>query len=280
MLATALAAALFASTATAVPKPVASGAPWTVAERAVLARDLDGLLSRAATVQGAHAGLLAVETATGHVLYARDAGDAFTPASSFKVLTGSAALATLGPDFTFETSVGAASSAAGTRLVLVGGGDALLRASDLEQAAAAVAGAGITSVAGVDADASYYDAEGYEPGWSWDDFPYYYAPLVSALCLEDNVVHATLTPGAEVGDRPGLTLQPPATLAIENRAMTGAPRSPDTVDVAREHATIVFTGSIPQDRVPEHLDAAVPDPNRYALEVFSDALVRHGVHID
>lgn len=269
-----------------LPKPVAAGAPWTAAEVERLRVDLDAILAGAKTLRDAHAGLLAIETKSQRVLYARHAGDVFVPASNFKVVTGSAAMAKLGPAFTFKTTVGvtpvldAGSNApVSYRLVLVGGGDALLRAADLDAAAVAVAAAGIGPIAELAADNSYFDQQRYGAGWSWDDFPFYYAPVVSALCLEDNVVHVTVTPGPSPGAAPTYTLVPAVTLSIVNRATTGAAKSKVTVDVDREGSQIILTGSIPQNAKPEKIDAAVPDPERYALDVFAQALAAHGVSV-
>ncbi|MBV8601063.1 MAG: D-alanyl-D-alanine carboxypeptidase/D-alanyl-D-alanine-endopeptidase, partial [Candidatus Eremiobacteraeota bacterium] len=256
-------------------KPVAAGASWTAAEVAALQHDVDAIVDGSPTLKGAHSGILAVETATGRVLYARATDDAFMPASTMKVLTGSAALALLGPSFTFKTRVALADD---NRLILSGGGDALLRAADLDAAAAAVAAAGITSVAGLAADDGYFDRRPYPDGWVWDDFPFYFAPVVSAVCLEDNVLHAVITP-ASPGAPPAVALAPTSSLATENRATTGPPGSKDTLDVDRDGSTILFVGSIPANAKPEKLDAAVPDPPAYALDVFARALAAHGVSV-
>src|SRR5260370_351337 len=67
-------------------------------------------------------------------------------------------------------------------IYLRGGGDALLRSKDLDDAAAALAAQGVKSISGaLITDASHYDAQRWGYGWSWDDLPYYYAPVVTAL---------------------------------------------------------------------------------------------------
>jgi len=164
-------------------------------------------------------------------------------------------------------------------LVLAGGGDALLRASDLDAAAAAVASAGITAVGDVVADDGYFDRQPYPAGWVWDDVPFYFAPVVNALSLEDNVVHAVVTPAASAGAPPAVALSPASSVVTANRATTGAPNGKLTLDVDREGSTILFVGSIPANAKPEKLDAAVPDPVRYALDVFTRALAAHGVAV-
>jgi len=161
--------------------------PWTPAQIAKLHADVDRMLSSAQTLRGAHVGFLAVDTRTGRVLYEHHADDAFMPASTLKVITGSAALATLGPDFTFTTQVATLTDGTSTKLVLIGGGDALLNANDLDDAAAAVAAANVGPISEIDADTSRFDQERYGYGWTLDDLPEAYAPPLTALCYQDNV---------------------------------------------------------------------------------------------
>ena len=75
---------------------------------------------------GTHLGVVVTDLANGRVLYSRNASSAFTPASTTKVATATAALQVLGPGARFTTRVvtGATKSAA----VLVGGGDPTLAA--------------------------------------------------------------------------------------------------------------------------------------------------------
>lgn len=179
---------------------LAGALAWSAPQIASLHADVDHMLASAKTLGGTHVGLLAVDTQTGRVLYARDADDAFMPASTLKVLTGSASLATLGPDFTFKTEVATLPAldpsvpAGAVRLVLVGGGDARLKASDLDAAAAAVAAADLGPIVEVDADTSLFDQERYGYGWTIDDIPNAYAPVLTALCLDDNVTGDTPLP--------------------------------------------------------------------------------------
>ncbi|MGB0101275.1 MAG: D-alanyl-D-alanine carboxypeptidase/D-alanyl-D-alanine-endopeptidase [Nocardioides sp.] len=74
--------------------------------------------------------LATVADLDGTLLYSRGTGEAI-PASTLKLLTATAALEVLGPDHTFATTV----VADGRRVVLVGGGDPLLSAADLQRLA-------------------------------------------------------------------------------------------------------------------------------------------------
>lgn len=282
-----------------VPKPQASGAPWSDAQISALGANLDAMLAGAKAVRGAHVGIHAVDAREGRVLYSRNADDAFQPASTFKLLVGSAALDRLGPDWRARTILTANGTIdAGGRLdgalVLRGGGDPLLRASDLAAAADAVAAAGIKHVGGPFViDDSRFDQQRYGNGWSVDDLPFYYAPVVSATTLEDGVVHLTIAPGAVAGapGKLGWAPQagadesaPPACPAasddahLVNAVVTGASDAKDTVDVERGPCGVIrVTGTIPLGAKPDEVDAAVPSPERYVQRVFAAALAAHGI---
>ena len=280
-------AADMSSTATLV-RPAPGGSPWTVAEVAQLRSKLERLLA-APTLRGAQVGLVAIDTVRGNVLISQNADQEFMPASNFKLLVGSAALQRLGPAFTYATGVlSDAPVQNGTlagNLYLRGGGDAHLTAKDLDSAAAALAAAGLRSVNGsVVTDASHFDNQRLGDGWSWDDLAYYYAPVVTALTLDDNVIHMYMSPGATIGSPVALRVEPQSdAFTIDNRMTTGPKTSKDTSDIVRPWdapRTIRLTGNYPLGaKESGDLQPAVPDPESLAGDVFARALAAHGITV-
>jgi D-alanyl-D-alanine carboxypeptidase/D-alanyl-D-alanine-endopeptidase (penicillin-binding protein 4) len=125
---------------------------------------------------GPRLGVEVADAGTGEVLYSDNAQTLATPASTTKVATAVAALAVLGPDARFRTSVRQGSDG----IVLVGGGDPTLavngyppsaypRPATLAALAASTARAlvaeGRRSVR-LSYDASLYSGAGMAPGWS------------------------------------------------------------------------------------------------------------------
>jgi D-alanyl-D-alanine carboxypeptidase/D-alanyl-D-alanine-endopeptidase (penicillin-binding protein 4) len=167
------------------PHPSATGAPWSRAARAHLARAIDALLAGAPALRGAHVGFYALDTVHGDILYTRAPDDAFVPASTLKLITGSYALARLGPAFQFQTTA-YVDRHTGT-LTVRGSGDPLIDGEILMQLARAVRAAGVTRLpGGVQLDAGAIVSEPYPPGWAWDDLTAAYAAPRSSLTYDEN----------------------------------------------------------------------------------------------
>lgn len=125
---------------------------------------------------GSHLGVEVADAATGQVLYSANASSLATPASTTKLVTAVASLATLGPNARFATTV----RQVGGTVVLVGGGDPTLAvnsypSSDYPQPATlaqlaartarALAARGRRSVR-LGYDTSLYSGPGLAPGWT------------------------------------------------------------------------------------------------------------------
>ncbi|HET9096749.1 MAG TPA: D-alanyl-D-alanine carboxypeptidase/D-alanyl-D-alanine-endopeptidase [Candidatus Baltobacteraceae bacterium] len=268
--------------------PAPGGSAWNAHQIAQLRRDLARILS-APALRGAQVGLLVQDTVRGTVLYSQNADQEFMPASNFKLLVGSASLQRLGTNFAFVTNVAsdapAQAGVVGGNLYLHGGGDAHLTAKDLDDAAAALAAQGIKRVDGaLVTDPTRYDSQRYGYGWSWDDLPYYYAPVVTALELEEGTVHMTFSPGPSPGALAVLRVWPQSNAyTIDNQLVTGPAGSKDTSDIVRiwnKPDTIEITGSYPFGaKESGDVNPAVPDPQSYAGDVFARALAAHGITV-
>jgi D-alanyl-D-alanine carboxypeptidase/D-alanyl-D-alanine-endopeptidase (penicillin-binding protein 4) len=259
-----------------IVQPVAGTSAWASDDVAKLGADLDAMIAASPALRGAHFGIYAVDTATGDVLYDRDADREIQPASTLKLVVGSAALDDLRPAFAFRTTLAFASEPGvdGSRsLVMTMAGDPTFSYADVKQALQALP-AGPIDAAYVDDSA--FDDRPYPAGWTWDDFAQDYAPSVSAATLDENVVSLDVAPGAKVGERARVRFDDgrPFKIALDRscdpaandlivvaRATTGAAGSDDTIDVARTpDGCPKIIGSIPLGAAPESIGAAVPNP--------------------
>lgn len=275
------------ATPTEPPLPAPAGTAWTRAQNAAMHKKIAALL-KSPTLRGAQIGFYAIDTVRHNELYSLNTDEEFQPASNFKLIAGSTAAWKLGPAFSYVTRVLADSSSGSTvhgNLYLRGGGDNALNEHDLDAAAAALAARGITHVDGaLVTDASHFDHQQYGYGWSWDDLPYYYAPVITALELDDGIVNVTMIPGKNVGDPVDLRVWPQSSAyTIDDLMTTGPSTSHDTSDIARPWSnfnTIDILGNYPLGaKESGNIVPAVPDPEAFAGDVFLRALQAHGITV-
>ncbi|MFF8592010.1 D-alanyl-D-alanine carboxypeptidase/D-alanyl-D-alanine-endopeptidase [Streptomyces sp. NPDC015220] len=189
------AAVLMGLDGTAAPVRPAAGA-------AALSDVLDPLLADTALGTGHSA--VVVDVASGSRLYGRDADRAFTPASTTKIATATAALSALGPDHRFTTR--AALEPDTGELVLVGGGDPTLTAREddrgwaslrtlADYTAAALAERGLSEVT-LSYDTTLYAGSGLHPIGVNDNL----ARVTALTADEARTDGSTSGPAPRVGD--------------------------------------------------------------------------------
>jgi D-alanyl-D-alanine carboxypeptidase/D-alanyl-D-alanine-endopeptidase (penicillin-binding protein 4) len=210
--------------ATGGPTPLA-GAPnapaWSSRELAALQAQLRAAFGASALATSG----IAVVDGNGRPLFVRRERTAMTPASTFKVLVGAAALRTLGPNYRFSTTLESAEDPAGGEVhgdvYLVGTGDPLLTRDDLRGGIAALARSGVREITGdVVADASVFSGAEQNRAWEPDDLQYGYAAGTSALSLDQGTVEFHLLPSS-----PGLparirALPPSSAVRVHGGVMT------------------------------------------------------------
>ncbi|MFE7706025.1 D-alanyl-D-alanine carboxypeptidase/D-alanyl-D-alanine-endopeptidase [Streptomyces sp. NPDC057486] len=257
-----------------------------------LSETLDRILGDT-RLDGAQVGVVVSDARTGQTLYQRNGDGRLVPASSTKLLTSAAAMATLGPDYRFSTDVFADGSRHGTvlqgDLYLRGTGDPTMLAEDYDRLAAAVAAAGIRRVTGrLVADDTRFDSSRLGTSWAADDESAYYSSQISPLTVapdtdyDAGTVSLTVTPGAAPGEAPAVKVTPPNDyVRIDNGATTVASGESRAITVDRLHGsnTIVVSGRIPVESAPTTSWISVWEPTGYAAAVFADALAAHGVKV-
>jgi D-alanyl-D-alanine carboxypeptidase/D-alanyl-D-alanine-endopeptidase (penicillin-binding protein 4) len=248
--------------------------------------------------------------ASGRILYAWNAGKAFRPASTLKLVTTAAALDAYGPDARLRTTLETAGRLDGLGRILgdvflVGRGDPNLSArfskgrptAAFEAMAEALVAAGVRRIEGrlVGHEGAFApDRRG--SSWTWEDLAWGHGTEISALSFADNLVEAALAPGERVGDPAVLQLVPDAgcldvvssVTTTEVRAQaTGQAASDDDEDddvneliLLREPGSndVRLTGKLPlggewNGRL------AVADPASCAAAVFASVLEAKGIQV-
>ena len=281
--------------------PLAAEDGWKVKLQAILDEP---------TYKQAHWGVLAVDQATGDVLFEHNAHKLFAPASVTKLYSVAAALDALGADYRFETpiyrrgEVDAAGQLDGD-LILVASGDLTLggrttpegkisfQNSDhtyasggaiskiteadplagLRELAQQVAAAGIKSVKGdVLIDDRLFDRE--ESTGSGPD-------LVSPVTLNDNLVDVVVTPASEIATRATFDWRPKTALLNVDCAVRTVAEDADT-DVSISWSgpgRVVLRGKISLGHSPVLCVADWSDPEFYVRGCLIEELSRAGVEV-
>jgi len=249
-------------------------------------------------------GIEVASLSTGKTLYSQNADKLFTPASNTKLFTTAAALALIGPDYKFHTTV----ETAGTLdrygrlngdLVLVGHGDPNLSGRELPydlrtqrnddpiQALEALADAlvqkGVKFIDGdIVADDSYFAFERYGEGWSQDDLVWADGAPVSALTINDNVVFVNILPADRPGEKAFVSVKPFADYyRLDNRIITTPAGTGRKFFVNREPGSTVLTlwGNMPLDDAGANEALAIEDPAEFAAGLFRRLLEKRGIVI-
>jgi D-alanyl-D-alanine carboxypeptidase/D-alanyl-D-alanine-endopeptidase (penicillin-binding protein 4) len=249
-------------------------------------------------------GIEVVSAVTGEVLYSQNGDKLFTPASNTKLFTTAAALALIGPDYKFRTTV----ETTGTLdrygrlngdLVLVGRGDPNLSGRELpydlktqrnddpiqalESLADALVQKGVKFIDGdIVADDSYFAFERYGEGWSQDDLVWSDGAPVSALTINDNVVFVNILPADRPGEKAFVSLKPFADYYhLDNRIITTPAGTGRKFFVNREPGSMVLTlwGNMPVDDAGTNEALAIDDPAEFAAVLFRQLLEKRGIVI-
>ncbi|MDE0483049.1 MAG: D-alanyl-D-alanine carboxypeptidase/D-alanyl-D-alanine-endopeptidase [Candidatus Poribacteria bacterium] len=198
-----------------------------------LQADIDAVLQDALFTT-ASIGIKVVAVETGEVIYAKNANKLHHPASTTKLFTAATALAKLGSDYRFKTTLYTDTTKDAQvvgNIYLKGSADPVLQSDDIVELCEALAQTGVKIIQGnIVVDETYLDTVQEGPGWMWDDKPL----RISALSIR------SIEPDVKTGSR---------TIACGNLLKTTLKQK--GIDVMGE----VVLGTVPSDanRVAAHL---------------------------
>jgi D-alanyl-D-alanine carboxypeptidase/D-alanyl-D-alanine-endopeptidase (penicillin-binding protein 4) len=263
----------------------------------ILAAELDSVLHGAEFSRSLW-GVVVRSLDDGSTLYQRNADLLFKPASNQKLVTGAAALASLGAGFRWRTPVIATGPVRGDTLSgdllvagrgdptwsqrVAGGADIL---AALRPWADSLRSRGVRVVAGTIAgDASWFTDGPFGEGWMWDDLPYYYNAPVGALTFNEGVAIVEVRPGEAVGAPASATLFPasaPLRLFVTALTVPAADSATARIEWTRGFASdsVPIGGTIRLGRAPLRLAVAVNDATAYTVAALGQVLRESGITV-
>ncbi|MDP4222463.1 MAG: D-alanyl-D-alanine carboxypeptidase/D-alanyl-D-alanine-endopeptidase [Bacteroidota bacterium] len=236
-----------------------------------------------------------LDATDGRIVYQYDSEKSLIPASVLKLITSSAALELLGPQYRFRTLLGYSGSLNRTTgkltgdLIIKGGGDPALGSeyfsdhysSLFKNWIVAVKDLGIKKIEGrVLVDDSRYDYQPVPPKWLWEDLGNYYGAGVYGLSVFDNTFRIHFRTLSE-GTLPEIISITPASCKYElsNWLIASGDKDNGYVFSAPYGNSGWLGGSIPANREDFVLRASIPDPPLFLAKVLNNMLDSAGIKI-
>lgn len=256
-------------------KAAATPAPTTV----------EGMLE-SDQLKGAKVGVYVKSLADGRTVFGHNIDKPFIPASTNKVVTGAAALRTLGPKYQYRTEVLADSrvSVDGTingNLYVKGYGDPSITLEEAWLIAHQIRGLGVKTVTGdIVGDATYFSPEGFydRSVWHYANPSAYVTPM-GALAINFNTVMGHVAAGPKDG-APALATLDPANdfFTIDNQVTTCESCRP-VITMRLEGRRAVLMGKARVGMEPWSGFLPVSDATAFSMSSLKGLLANEGVTV-
>lgn len=262
----------------------------TRTEKMSLQESIDHILEQK-ELAGSLVGLTVKHATDGDVLFSHQEDIRLHPASNMKLLTGAAALETLGEDFRFQTEIltdgKQIENTLHGNLYIKGKGDPALLKSDLDDFASELKALGIDTIDGnLVGDDTWYDDIRLSQDLNWSDEPFHTGAQISALSLSPNEDYDVGTVIVEVtqektneGQADIRVIPETDYVTLVNQTKIVPSGEPKQITVEREHGTnqIMVKGNMPEDSNVHSSWVSVWEPTGYVLSVFRNALADKGI---
>ncbi|MCX7995410.1 MAG: D-alanyl-D-alanine carboxypeptidase/D-alanyl-D-alanine-endopeptidase [candidate division WOR-3 bacterium] len=233
-------------------------------------------------LKNAHYGICILDLENDSIVYDYNGEKVFIPASNMKIITTAAALYFLGKNFQYRTLLYLRGKIHGKKLhgdiILQGGGDPYFSIKDMERFVDKIRKLDIDEITGgiliID---DYFTSERLPVGWAWHYLDAKYAPEISALSFNKNVVSVRIRP-SNIGDIAPVSIYPSTCyVKLVNSIKTTANSENLIIFRKPEENVIIVEGTIKNAR---DIDIAVKDPALFAGEYLKERLSAIGIKIN
>jgi serine-type D-Ala-D-Ala carboxypeptidase/endopeptidase (penicillin-binding protein 4) len=215
-------------------------------------------------------------------LFTRNPTSLLIPASNNKLFTTAAALSKLGASYRIRTPIfGNSTGPQLDSLRIIGQGDPTLTTTGLDRAIQQLKARGIRSINQVIGDDTTFQGPLFSPLWDAEDVGQAYAPPVSSLILNQNIIGITLFP-QRVGQPLRIQWDDPTDAKdwqLRNDSLTVAPQSSEYIDIARTGSVIALKGQLKAGAEPDLQGVAVTNAGNYLVAKLRDRLTASGIPV-
>ncbi|XXF79148.1 D-alanyl-D-alanine carboxypeptidase/D-alanyl-D-alanine-endopeptidase [Myxococcaceae bacterium GXIMD 01537] len=223
----------------------------------------------------------------GGVVFSHNADELLNPASNMKLVTAATALATLGPEYRFDTEFlidpELGEDGKVKTLYVRGKGDPTITTERLYGMVSELLHAGVREVQDVILDDSWFDAERTPPGYDQETSDRAYMAPTGALSLNWNAVGIYLRPGAAAGAKGTVEMEPASDyFVVENSLTTGSRRARRfsvSSDPAADKQRITVRGQVSDERGALSVWKKIDNPPMYFGYTLKALLAQRGVKV-
>ncbi len=243
-----------------------------------------------------HFGYSIVDLQTGESIAGYNDSEAFTPASTLKLITTLATMDIMGGDYHYRTPIYIRGEidASGTLhgdLIIAGMGDPSLGSQEqgdfdldalMSQIYSKLSSTGVKCIDGdLIIDASRFTPYGICDQWSWDDLCNYYAAGAYAININENEYTLYFDRSTQSGEPAAVDRVEPSGIGLqhESKVLTGATGSGDNAYLYGDPYgySRVIRGTIPPGQGDFDIRGAIPDPPIFFLRYLKIYLLQLGI---
>jgi len=256
------------------------------AEREALKTALLDVLQRT-PLKASRVGIFIQSLDDGTVVFSQNPDDLLNPASNVKLVTSAAALATLGPEYRFDTEFlvdpELPSDGKVKTLYVRGKGDPSMTTERLYGVVSELLHAGLREVQDIIVDDSWFDPERTPPGYDQEESDRAYMAPTGAVSLNWNATAIYLRPGAGPGAKGTVEMEPNSDFfVVENGLMTGS-RLARRVGVASkpfgDKQRIIVKGQVSSEQGVVSVWKKIDNPPMYFGYTLKELLKSRGIKV-
>ncbi len=209
-----------------------------------------------------------------------------TPASNLKIITSSAALFYLKPEYSFKTEISTDGKLKGEHLYgnlyIKGYGDPSLTREEIWKIVQTLKGKGIKFIHGdIVGDDTYFDSQVFPARWGGKKRAMKYGGEISALSANFNTIIVNFESGDKVGAKPRIWLEPETSfVSLVNKSVTRKRSKRYTLNISGiNNGKIVAKGGVPFRLKHKTSLRKVTDAPLFTVTLFYDLMKKMGIEV-